>query len=247
MKTIVAFHTGRGGRFFNSGHVTFIGDKPISDFTEDLFLAYENQHDIFKYIEGKPNLEELYYKATDNYQRNESLELFEKKTGLEFGELIWTNCNGDPVGLTYKESESGVGSINIDNEYDTTNCFYLEDCGREDLILIARSDVWNKESLLRQYFESKGKVWKDMIAERPEDEFDIVIIDYFYDLAEQERKEDINRYSFDVKTEVLEIIDGFGLGSFVSLSLLHKSKDDKYIFAQFETSIGSYNHYYKIK
>jgi hypothetical protein len=30
-RTIVAFHTGRGGRFNNAGHVTFIGEKNFQD------------------------------------------------------------------------------------------------------------------------------------------------------------------------------------------------------------------------
>jgi hypothetical protein len=36
--TIVAFHVGRGGRFHNAGFKTFIGEKKISDFTDDLFI-----------------------------------------------------------------------------------------------------------------------------------------------------------------------------------------------------------------
>ena len=35
---IVAFHIGRGGRFHNSGHTSYIGEKNINDFTSDFFL-----------------------------------------------------------------------------------------------------------------------------------------------------------------------------------------------------------------
>ena len=31
-QTIVAFHVGRGGRYWNPGHVSFIGEKKISEF-----------------------------------------------------------------------------------------------------------------------------------------------------------------------------------------------------------------------
>jgi len=37
-KTIVAFHTGRGGKFYNAGHVSFIGEKKINEFVNDLFV-----------------------------------------------------------------------------------------------------------------------------------------------------------------------------------------------------------------
>lgn len=35
---IVAFHIGRGGRFNNSGHLSYIGENTINSFTNDLFL-----------------------------------------------------------------------------------------------------------------------------------------------------------------------------------------------------------------
>ena len=36
---IVAFHIGRGGRFYNSGHLSYIGENTINYFTNDLFLS----------------------------------------------------------------------------------------------------------------------------------------------------------------------------------------------------------------
>ena len=36
-ETIVAFHIGRGGRFWNQGHLSFVGEKKIGDFIDDLF------------------------------------------------------------------------------------------------------------------------------------------------------------------------------------------------------------------
>ena len=38
--TIVAFHIGRGGHFHNPGHLSFIGKKLISDFTDSLFIGF---------------------------------------------------------------------------------------------------------------------------------------------------------------------------------------------------------------
>ena len=57
-----------------------------------------------------------------------------------------------------------------------------------------------------------------------------------------------SEHSADIKTEVLQIIEAFGLGEYISLlSFEPSSKVDGYIFTQFETTLGRYNHWYKIK
>jgi hypothetical protein len=43
---ILAFQVGRGGRFNNSGHLTYIGEKHIGEFTDNLFTRFENQSDF---------------------------------------------------------------------------------------------------------------------------------------------------------------------------------------------------------
>lgn len=53
---IVAFQIGRGGRFNNGGHKSFIGEKKIGDFTNDLFINYENAQNVFSALEGRENL-----------------------------------------------------------------------------------------------------------------------------------------------------------------------------------------------
>jgi|SRR3972149_1890938 len=45
-KTIVAFHIGRGGRFNNQGHLSYIGEKKIGDFTNDLFTRFSNSKEV---------------------------------------------------------------------------------------------------------------------------------------------------------------------------------------------------------
>lgn len=55
-------------------------------------------------------------------------------------------------------------------------------------------------------------------------------------------------YSFEIKTEVLQIIESFGLGEFISLlSFEPSTRKYGYIFTQFETTLGRYNHYFRIK
>lgn len=57
-----------------------------------------------------------------------------------------------------------------------------------------------------------------------------------------------SKYSSEIKTEVLQIVEAFGLGKFIELlSFEESSKVDGYIFTQFETTLGRYNHYYRIK
>lgn len=48
MKTrILAFHVGRGGRFHNQGHLSFIGENTIDKFTENLFLRNRDEKGRF--------------------------------------------------------------------------------------------------------------------------------------------------------------------------------------------------------
>ena len=134
-QTIVGFHTGRGGRFYNAGHVSFIGECKISDFTNDLFLLYENQLDIYNAIKGRENLEEKYYECDENNDFS-----FFEKLGFKVGEKQYFRNGEYPVGLTEAESDSGIGVIDIDGEYDTTVCLMLEDCSDEELQLIVDSE-----------------------------------------------------------------------------------------------------------
>ena len=113
-KTIVAFHIGRGGRFNNAGHTSFIGEKSISNFVDSLFL----KEDKTEYTDG----------------------------------------NGNKIGLTVEECNSGIGIINIDGDYDTTYTCYLQDCSDEELEIIAKT----KEE--RGYFASEN-VYKEVKLE----------------------------------------------------------------------------------
>ncbi len=107
---IVAFHIGRGGRWYNAGFKTFIGEKKIGEFTDDLFI-YNNSYYI--------------------------------------------DCNGNAVGLTCEEEETGVGRINEDGEYDTTYSQYLEDCSEEEIELINNSDFYKSIELTLEMEELK--------------------------------------------------------------------------------------------
>lgn len=135
--TLVAFHIGRGGRFYNAGHTTFIGEnRKIVEFTDNLFVNYENYNEAHEAIKGRDNLEKLLEEATsDNVDAKDK---FEKRTGIDLGNLIYVNHNGDPVGLDFEND--GTGCINIDNDYDTTYVLRLKDCDEKELLLIHKYD-----------------------------------------------------------------------------------------------------------
>jgi hypothetical protein len=152
--TIVYFHTGRGGRFYNAGFVTFKGVKNIKEVLSmqdsKFFLNYENEAEIRKTLEKKNlnNLIELFDKCNDK----EDFTEFESKTGLEVGELFYTDGNGTKL-ISHEEAKTGIGCLNWDYEYNTDNCFYLQDCSEQELRLIFESDYWDKIDLLKQYFD----------------------------------------------------------------------------------------------
>ena len=57
-----------------------------------------------------------------------------------------------------------------------------------------------------------------------------------------------SEFSAEIKTEVLQIIEAFGLGNFISLlSFEPSTRAEGYVFTQFETDLGRYNHYFRIK
>jgi len=49
-KKIVAFHIGRGGRYYNAGHLSYIGEYEISHFINDLFIQENGE-----YFDGSEN------------------------------------------------------------------------------------------------------------------------------------------------------------------------------------------------
>ena len=137
--TIVAFHIGRGGRFNNPGFLTYLGEKKIGEFTDDLFLSHENYHKIAKKFRDHENLTSLLQQAEEgNKYAIERLEAW----GFDLGQELYVDCNGRHIGLTLQEEETGIGYINIDNEYDTTFTKLLSDCSEGELETIRKSEFF---------------------------------------------------------------------------------------------------------
>lgn len=153
-KTIVAFHVGRGGRFNNQGHVTFIGEQPIGDFTYDLFRGFENQYGVLGIIGDRTNLLSLYESAVADGTTDSKAYNRLQKFGLDLGEICYYDGSGHNVGLTAEQVEWGIGTINIDNQYDTTYTCYLEDCEEVELQLIIDTNRYVSAEVLN-YAQSK--------------------------------------------------------------------------------------------
>lgn len=162
--TIVAFHIGRGGRFHNAGHLSYIGQKKIGEFTENLFLSFENAWSVGKKIGDRENLRKKLEDALDAQSCDSDAYLFLSDIGLDLGELVWTDGGGNFVGLTLEEEESGVGCINIDNDYDKTYCCYLCDCSEQELQLIydAISDSYYPDYSLLEYAKEQLGISEDV-------------------------------------------------------------------------------------
>jgi hypothetical protein len=134
---IVCFHIGRGGRFNNSGFKSFITAKDINQvikFDDDKssnFITYENEHKYYKTLKNYPNLSQKFDECRDA----DDFTWFENKfRWWELGEKIYTDCDGNPLGV--KVENDGTGCVNRDFAYDTTYCCFIEDCNNEELRLI---------------------------------------------------------------------------------------------------------------
>jgi len=143
-KRLVAFQI--GGRHGqrprgNGANLTFLDvDKPITDYTGDLNIDFENYSDYLEKIGDRPNLISLLQEAESNPEAEARL----KNWGFNLGEKIYVDAtNGRPVGLTLTEAASGVGAINLDNQYDTTYVIHLGDCDVNELTAIIEGFKFN--------------------------------------------------------------------------------------------------------
>jgi hypothetical protein len=140
--TIVAFHIGRGGRFHNSGHVTYLGQEKIGKFVGDLFLSHANEM-AFSGRFGFASTGNKSQKCILDLITDEEYDELEEKFGITIemlGEKVYKDGNGNPI-ITEQQVNSGIGCINIDNDYDTTYCQTLSDCNDNEIQLI-----YNEES-----------------------------------------------------------------------------------------------------
>jgi hypothetical protein len=143
---IVAFKIGRGGRFNNGGQRSFIGDYRIDDsiFMDDLALKYRYQDSIeipgdhqreIEYDGCKLTAAEAFIQMCsqqDTYSIRDILGI----NPDDLGELEYVDWNGDRVGLTLKQAETGIGRIDLDGDYETYYTKHIEDCDEGEIGVI---------------------------------------------------------------------------------------------------------------
>lgn len=142
-KIILAFHIGRGGRFNNPGHLTYLGEQAITELSvyNDLFQRYEHEYKILKRFEGHENIHQALQDAcTDSLSLRTGFTAKHiaqlARVGLtpgDFGQIIYVDHNGEGVGLTSAEAETGIGCIDIDAQYDTTYTVAGDGLGEEEM------------------------------------------------------------------------------------------------------------------
>ncbi len=138
---ILKFHVGRGGRFNNPSHVTFKGEGRIDEGTsfEELYLTYSalepylNDYNEELAMAVQQAGIEFSYDKDDKKIIEDSLEQYFYD---DLGELVYVKADRNDSELTEEQANSGIGLINIDNDYDTT--YTLEACN-----IIYESNEWN--------------------------------------------------------------------------------------------------------
>ena len=157
--TIVAFHIGRGVRYNNAGHRSFLGENKIGAYTGDLFVGYENESNFKNRLGWDTSYDGV--KCILDCFTDRDLDTLEEAYGItetELGEYIYKDGNGNSVGLTEADEETGVGSINEDNEYDTTYTCLLKDCSEDELQLIIDTDRY-VDSEIVDYVKEQLELW----------------------------------------------------------------------------------------
>ncbi|KAB8156132.1 hypothetical protein EZY14_002635 [Kordia sp. TARA_039_SRF] len=66
----------------------------------------------------------------------------------ETGEYL--DCDGNSAELTLEEALTGVGTIDLDGEYDTTYTKYVTDITEKELEIILSEKHWEAESVIQQ-------------------------------------------------------------------------------------------------
>lgn len=133
--TIVMFHIGKGGRFHNAGHITYKGEYELYDGINRFGVNY-----YFEYENGKLSQEicdELNI-SIDEILDNKELIIDSGYDFDDLGELRVTDGDYNS-GCSYEEWESGIGSFDIDGNYNTYYTKLLSELNEEEQELIIES------------------------------------------------------------------------------------------------------------
>jgi len=79
--------------------------------------------------------------------------IHERDNKGKFCKPYYADQNGNFL-IYVKEVESGVGVLDWDTIYDTDVCLKLSDCSKNDLKIILKSYEWDKEDVIKEYFDN---------------------------------------------------------------------------------------------
>lgn len=144
--TIVYFHTGRGGRFYNQGHVTFCG---IKDINEVMSLKDDSGHWLFPTSrDDKGRFCKPYYADSNG---NCMITFEEAKTGV--GSLDWDGQYDTDTCFFLKDcSETDLLIILESQQLDKLNIIeeYFNECTDLDIDWVKFNGDY--EGIIKDYF-----------------------------------------------------------------------------------------------
>lgn len=79
--------------------------------------------------------------------------------------------------IDVKDVESGVGKLDWDTIYDTDICFKISQCDQNDLKIILNSNEWDKEEVIKEYFDNYTDL--EMVWGKFNGDFEDLIENYF--------------------------------------------------------------------
>ena len=148
-KTLYQFHIGRGGRFYNAGHKSFIGtvDSITStDAYNKLSTPAESRLDCYLNDIADANeveVDDITESQIKDYMSGlgwSEQEIEDGHTNRLEDNWEYVDDNGNSVGLTVGDANSGVGVIDIDGQYDTTIVCSADDLSEDDIEIIINSN-----------------------------------------------------------------------------------------------------------
>ena len=145
-KTIVYFHTGRGGRFNNAGHRTFQGTKNIGEVLS--LCDSSNQWSFLKNRDEKGRFCAPYYA-----DQNGNYLISEKEVISGVGQLEWDGIyDTDTCFLLSECDENDLMLINESREWNKENVLveFFNEC--TDLVIDWKRFNGNYEDLITNYF-----------------------------------------------------------------------------------------------
>jgi hypothetical protein len=158
MNKILAFKIGRGGQSNNPGYLSYLGELEISEviskYELSLFLKHENESD-FKHRFGwddtyRSNTSSILdmIQAEDYYNLEELYGITEHM----LGKRLWYTQTGHCVGLRERDSDIGIGHIDIDGEYESYYTCEIDDCDEKELKAIKKAN-WSSNNDIIEYIE----------------------------------------------------------------------------------------------